>query len=153
MSDYRGKKRHKNQSEQTIPEVILLGIFKGLWWLISWPFRRGGQRSSGLSVQGKQYIISKRQEIERMLGSDNEYELKHAVIEADKLVDYLMQLKGYAGESFADRLRSAEHTMGQAQYQQLWDSHKIRNQIAHQDGHIDNNTVINAAKSLLEYTK
>lgn len=86
-----------------------------------------------------------------MLESDNIYELKHAVIEADKLVDFCLKAKGYAGETFADRLRSAEKYMDKNSYQAIWYGHKVRNQIAHEDGKIDRDSLVQATKMLMEY--
>lgn len=144
---------YKNKKAQpTFLELLLVGIGKGLWWLITLPFHKGQKRSRGISSADRQYIIQKRHEIEGMSDSENIYELKHAVIEADKLVDYVMKTKGYGGETFADRLRNAESYMDQATYQRLWDAHKIRNQIAHQDDHIEVHVLKSSIKTLLYYT-
>lgn len=149
MTNYY-KKPKKNQ--QTALEVIVLGIGRGLWWLISFPFRKKGRRA-GLNLEDQKYIIAKRQEIENLFSSQNIIKLKHAVMEADKLVDFVLKKKGYAGETFADRLRSAEKYIDRATYQNLWDGHKIRNQIAHDNGNIDRNTLESASKKLLSYVR
>ena len=152
MNNYQKQKPYKHKNQATMPEVILIGIGKALWWLITLPFHKGRRAGSGISSADKQYIAAKRLEIEGMATSDNIYELRHAVIEADKLVDHLLKLKGYGGESFADRLRSTEAYLDQQSYQRLWDAHKIRNQIAHQDNHIEISTLHFAIKTLLNYT-
>ena len=142
----------KNKSNQpTVLEVIILGIGRGLWWLVSLPFRKRG-RKAGLSAPDRNYIIRKRQEIESLLNSNSIIELKHAVMEADKLVDFVLKKKGYKGETFADRLRSAEPHINHDIYQNVWNGHKIRNQIAHDESNINQQTLISAAKKLLSYT-
>jgi hypothetical protein len=146
-------KKYKN--EQTILEFIVLGIFKLLWWLITLPFK-GLKRGSAsrFSIEEKNYITGKRLEIEALLGSESVIELKHAVMEADKLVDYTLKAKGYVGETFADRLRAAQKSMPAYLYDQLWRGHKVRNQIAHeQELRIQNLELREAAKKLLSYLR
>lgn len=142
-------KKHK-PNQPTVLESIFSGIGRGLWWLVSLPFKKRG-RKAGLSVEDRNYIIRKRQEVESLLNSSSIIELKHAVLEADKLVDFVLKKKGYSGETFADRLRSAEPFINHNIYQDIWNGHKIRNQIAHDDGQIDKNILISAAKKLLSY--
>lgn len=137
-----------HKKNQTALEIIFLGFFRGLWWLITFPFRKHGKKK-GLSESDKRYINSKSREIEQMTRSMNMYELRHAVIEADKLVDFVLKAKGYSGETFADRLRSAEKYIDRNQYQSIWDAHKIRNQIAHDDSKIDPELLKKSVKVLL----
>lgn len=145
-------KHYKKNNQPTVLETIVVGIGRGLWWLVSLPFRKRGKRS-GLNLEDQKYIIAKRQEIENLLSSENVIELKHAVLEADKLVDYMLKKKGYAGETFADRLRNAEKHINHTIYQSVWDGHKIRNTIAHDNANINQQTLISATKKLLSYTK
>jgi hypothetical protein len=147
MANYYKKRK---QDQPTVLEAVVVGIGRGLWWLVSLPFRKRG-RKAGLSAPDRNHIIQKRQEIESLLNSSSIIELKHAVLEADKLVDFLLKKKGYRGETFAERLRSAEPHINHDIYQNIWNGHKIRNQIAHDDGQIDKNILISAAKKLLSY--
>lgn len=148
------KRYYKNQS--TFLETIVVGFFKALWFLVSLPFRgiKWSRGKTGLSVEERNYITSKRLEIEKMLSSENQIELRHAVMEADKLADYTMKQKGYMGETFADRLRSAEDSIPKNIYNDAWQGHKVRNQIAHeQELRIVNNELRDAARKLLSYLK
>jgi hypothetical protein len=133
---------------RTLLEVILVGFFKALWWLITLPFHKGKKRG-GLSSYDKEHILSKRQEIEKMAQSDSIYELRHAVIEADKLVDFVLKKKGYLGETFADRLCNAEKYLDHATYQNLWDAHKIRNAVAHSQEDISAPQIKSAINKLI----
>lgn len=150
MTNYTHKKNNR-KDQRTALEVIFVGVFKALWWLVTLPFKKG-KKSAGISNADKQYIAGKRREIEKMTQSDNIYELKHAVIEADKLVDHILQLKGYAGETFADRLRSAEKYMDHTIYQNLWEAHKIRNQVAHDTTEIGVSELKRSVTTFKEYT-
>jgi len=57
---------------------------------------------------------------------------QQAVIEADKLVDYVLRQYNISGESMADRMRGAEAMI--PNYQQLWQVHKLRNKLVHEQG-------------------
>lgn len=134
-------------------EVVVVGIFKGLWFLIKLPFK-GIQRKKGISAEDRNQIIIKRQEIENLLNSESEIELKHAVMEADKLLDHVLKIKGYQGETFADRVRSAEGDIDKRLYNDIWQGHKIRNQLAHETEYrIQITELREATKKLLEYTR
>lgn len=63
--------------------------------------------------------------------SDNSAEWKIAIIEADSILDELLQDAGYAGETMADRLKAAGES---DTIQQAWEAHKVRNRIAHESG-------------------
>jgi len=140
--------RHKKQNQRTALEIIFLGIFKGLWWLVTLPF---GKHKKNKSNVDQAYLSSKKNEISMLLNSDSHIELKHAVLEADKLVDYILQARGYRGETFADRLRSAQSYIDASTYEMLWQGHKVRNQIAHDDTNFSNDELKSAARKLLKY--
>lgn len=152
MSNYKGK---KNQNQQTFLEVLLIGIFQVLWWLVTLPFKGVSKsKKSRFSLEDRNYITSKRLEIETMSNSANEIELKHAVMEADKLVDYALKAQGYGGETFAERLQNAEKYIDARVYQEIWQGHKVRNQIAHEsDSRVSIYELGEAARKLLNYTK
>ena len=138
------------KSKESIEQKIIVGFFRGLWWLIKLPFS-GFKKKSGLSVSDQQYLISKKNEIEELLHSDDQIELRHAVMEADKLIDWILKTKGYVGATFADRLRSAEKDIPESIYNNIWQGHKIRNQIAHDDTGFSNEELRSAARKLLRY--
>lgn len=147
------QKHYKKNQGPTVLETIIVGVFKALWFLISLPFRKRGKKR-GISGQNQAEIISKRQEIETLLLSENKYELRHAVMEADKLVDYVLKLKGYQGETFADRLRNAESYIEKNTYQSIWEGHKVRNTMAHEhDAEIATAELKVATNNLLKYIK
>lgn len=56
--------------------------------------------------------------------------LKNALIEADKLLDYVMIQKGFTGETMGDRLKSGGSAF--SNLNNIWDAHKLRNQLAHE---------------------
>ena len=62
-----------------------------------------------------------------------EKDLRHAVMDADKLVDELLMKKGYQG-SFGDKLKSESAKAIFTDYNGLWTAHKLRNRLAHELG-------------------
>jgi hypothetical protein len=65
--------------------------------------------------------------------SDNSSDWKLSIIEADVMLDRMLQGMGYKGETIGDRLKAIE----QSDFTTLdsaWDAHKVRNRIAHEGG-------------------
>lgn len=58
--------------------------------------------------------------------------LRSAVLEADKLLDYVMRQRGFSGKTMADRLRVAESKLSNRNA--VWRAHKLRNTLAHEVG-------------------
>lgn len=56
--------------------------------------------------------------------------LRNALMEADKLLDYVMQGKNFPGDNMGDRLKSMGHKF--SDLNGIWTAHKLRNQIAHE---------------------
>ena len=148
-------KKKQNESPDII-QSIFLGIAKVLWWLIKLPFGglKKGRKKTGLTVADKNYLVKKRLEIEKMLSSNRPIELKQALIEADKLVDHTLKLQLFSGATFADRLRNAETSINPSLYQAIWQGHKVRNAIVHEQGNsVNNSELIAATEKLLRYIK
>lgn len=106
--------------------IILLFIalkpiekFKKFWW-----------GSLTLKAIPKTRYQMKWSKIERRMASRQEAEYKMAVIEADKLIDKVLFLMGYKGDTLGDKLK----LMNRGQLESLdnvWVAHKLRNRIVH----------------------
>ncbi len=72
-------------------------------------------------------------EIQQMMKSGGSG-LKNALIEADKLLDHVMQAKGFHGDTMGERLKSGGSKF--SDLNGIWAAHKLRNQYAH-EVHID----------------
>ncbi len=148
--------KKKQQEQPDFIQSIFVGIAKALWWLIRLPFGglRNGRGKAGLTVHDRNYLVEKRLEIEKVLKSDSSIELKHALIEADKLVDHTLKLQRYYGETFADRLRNAQNNIQPNLCNVIWQGHKVRNEVVHEQGNnISNAELKTAAEKLLRYIK
>lgn len=68
--------------------------------------------------------------VETLINSHNINDWKQAIIEADIILDEMLEKMGYKGETIAEKLKQVEEsdflTLNQA-----WEAHKIRNKIAH----------------------
>lgn len=58
--------------------------------------------------------------------------LKNALIEADKLLDYVLRGRGYRGTTMAERLKNAESNFSRREA--IWRAHKLRNTMVHEVG-------------------
>jgi len=70
--------------------------------------------------------------VENLLDSDNDSDWRLAVIEADKMLDELLVVLGYQGESLGDRLLLVEKG-DMLSLDEAWEAHKYRNKIAHEN--------------------
>ena len=73
------------------------------------------------------------EEVQRLIISENESDLKLAVIEADKMLDELLTVLGYQGMTIGDKLLAVEKGDMQS-LDDAWEAHKFRNKIAHETG-------------------
>ncbi len=64
--------------------------------------------------------------------SHNQNDWKIAILDADSILDDVLKIKGYVGDTMADRLKAIDR--GDLQNLDLaWEAHKYRNAIAHGD--------------------
>lgn len=101
--------------------VLVLGI--ALLWVIN----KVTRRRRAMTERDRAIILDKWHEIEELMNKDR---MKEAIFEADKLLDWVFKKINLRGESFADRLRSAEKLLNN--YQDIWGAHKLRNRFAHE---------------------
>jgi hypothetical protein len=80
--------------------------------------------------EAKDQYLDDWQMVKRNVQSMQDSEWKVAVISADKLVDEVLRVKGYQGESMGERLMSIDPNRFMS-LQGVWDAHKLRNQIVH----------------------
>lgn len=131
--------------------IIVISIFSFIGLIIfymskSSPFRPKLTPSETLDflkvfqVTDKKYsqIMEKRKIIEEKwdkllekIKSNDERDLRLAVIEADSLVDEILKSHGHIGKDMGERLKSFHS--GEFEYiDDLWEAHKIRNRLAHE---------------------
>ncbi|MFZ2831808.1 MAG: hypothetical protein WAZ40_01505 [Minisyncoccia bacterium] len=67
------------------------------------------------------------------VNSESPAEWKIAILEADNMLDEVLEDMGYTGDTLAEKLKGMSKTKI-ASYQDMWDGHVLRNQIAHGGG-------------------
>ena len=70
------------------------------------------------------------------VNSPNPAEWKLAILEADSMLDEILDAEGYQGESLGEKLKSMSPN-AIASYNDLWEAHKVRNQIAHEGASVE----------------
>lgn len=97
----------------------------------------GGSKSSkskyapkGPKPRFNAQTVKKRWSIVQTMTSQGGNGLRQAIMEADKLLDYVLQGKGYRGETMAERMRSANRQF--TRRNDVWAAHKLRNALAHE---------------------
>lgn len=63
--------------------------------------------------------------------SENPNDWRHAIIEADIMLDEMLTASGYSGLTLGEKLKSADVSTFKT-INQAWEAHKIRNAIAHE---------------------
>jgi len=63
--------------------------------------------------------------------SDDERKWRLAILEADIMLNELLDVQGFRGETMADKMKQAERANFRS-IDAAWEAHRIRNQIAHQ---------------------
>lgn len=71
------------------------------------------------------------QKVQDRIGSGNPADWKLAIIEADIILDEMLQKMGYHGVGVGEMLKAVEKT-DFATLNDAWEAHKIRNTIAHE---------------------
>lgn len=71
-------------------------------------------------------------EIEQSVQKDSQGSYMIAVLNADKLVDQALRDLGTRGNTMGERMKVSKDKF--SHLNALWDAHKLRNRIAHEDG-------------------
>ena len=64
------------------------------------------------------------------VNSESPAEWKIAILEADDMLDEILEDQGYVGDTVALKLKTMSRTKI-ASYDDIWEAHKVRNEIAH----------------------
>ena len=100
-----------------------------------------------LDGQDKMVVLQKWHEILKMLDAGGPSHFRQAVLESDKLTNFVLGRMQISGETMGQRLKSAGNRFSPKIYQGLWDAHKIRNRLVHE---MDNEILNYEAKEAIE---
>jgi hypothetical protein len=65
------------------------------------------------------------------INSDSDKNWRLAILEADIMLNELLDMQGYRGETLADKLRGVDRTRFNS-IDVAWEAHRTRNKIAHE---------------------
>ncbi len=95
-----------------------------------------GDRKSFLAQSDKETVQRKWQDIQQLIHLGGESRNKHAVLEADKLVDFTLKKMEIKGDKMADRMKASQDRFSSYDiYSDMWEAHKCRNKIVHEIEH------------------
>jgi hypothetical protein len=81
----------------------------------------------------KDDAVKKINEISKIFNSTKEpMILSSLLIESDKLLDHALKMSGTKGNTMGERLKSAKNRFDRDSYHRVWEAHKLRNRIAHE---------------------
>lgn len=110
--------------------------------------KQGHHSSANLD---KRFIQEKWSGVESIFNLGGSSNLKNSIIEADKLVDFVLKAKGYPGQTMGERMKATKNLFNNyADYDNFWFAHKVRNNIVHEAAHELN---IGEARRTIEYYK
>lgn len=70
------------------------------------------------------------EEVLRLLGSENPNDWRLAILEADIILDELVERMGYKGDTLGDKMKNIEKSDFRP-LDEAWEAHKVRNILAH----------------------
>ncbi|MCA9386128.1 hypothetical protein KC717_05770 [Candidatus Dojkabacteria bacterium] len=72
-----------------------------------------------------------------------------ALLEYDKLLDFVLKAKGIKGMTMGERLKGAQKFFDNQLYNDIWSAHKIRNKVAHEMNYQPSEKELSIASSSL----
>lgn len=128
--------KHYNKSTEY---KVIVAILKGLWWLVSWPFKLLIRKNNKVYQPNarefksldQEFLHQKWAEIEQLLALGKPSNYSRAVLEADKLLDHILKGLHTPGLTMGDRLKSSEKRFSREGYNAAWQGHKVRNELVH----------------------
>lgn len=76
-------------------------------------------------------LVAQWQEVQRHINSTNPSDWRLAILEADIMLDEILEKQGYQGDTIGDKLKGVDKS-DMLSLDAAWEAHKIRNQIAHE---------------------
>ncbi len=115
-----------SQTVITIVILLLLGILFFVAYL----------NSKKIPIRKKEKILEKIELLGAQVNSDEEYARRDAVIKLDNVLGKAFNIRYSNESSCGDNLKIAKKLFDKKLYQQIWDAHKVRNNIVHDDENI-----------------
>lgn len=98
----------------------------------------------------KNKALANLSDLENRIQSGDTLHLKSALVDADKLLDFVMKSRRLKGETMGERLKNANKYFDRNQYNRIWEAHKLRNRLVHEIDSSTNDQQIRTAFSELK---
>lgn len=128
---------HHYHNRKSTEQKAVEGLLKGLWWLISWPFKlifghkNKVKQPEAMVTADLEFVNNKMREIDQLMDLGSPSNFTKAVLEADKLLDHILKSYRAPGMTMADRLKSSRKRFSDEGYNAAWRGHIIRNELVH----------------------
>lgn len=116
-------------SSQTVITIVIL-LLLGLLFLVAY------LNSKKIPARKKEKIFEKIELLGSQINSDDEYARRDAIIKLDNVLGKALNIRYNNDSSCGDNLKLAKKLFDKKKYQQIWDAHKIRNNVVHNDENI-----------------
>ncbi len=94
----------------------------------------------------KEKIYEKLEDVRRQLDSNEVYARRDAIIKLDNLLGRALNLRYNNDSTFSENLKYSKKLFNKREYQEIWDIHKKRNEIVHEDADISSSETDRAYK-------
>jgi uncharacterized protein YutE (UPF0331/DUF86 family) len=115
---------------QTVLTIVIL-LLISLLFLIAYI------NSKKIPQRKKERILEKLDELKFQIKSSDQYARRDAIIKLDNLLNKAFNLRYSNSDGCGSNLKKAKGLFDKKKYQQLWEVHKLRNKIVHNDMEID----------------
>ena len=115
-------------------------------FLIAILFLMARLNSKRIPEKKKERIFSKLEEIKLQVESEDIYARRDAIIKLDNLMSKALQIRYKNTLNTSENLKNSKAIFRKDVYQNIWDIHKLRNEIVHNDKDIEYDEAINAYK-------
>ena len=102
--------------------------------------------SKRVPLQKKSKLLKKLDDLREQSESDEMYARRDAIIKLDNLLSKSLQIRYSNESSCGDNLKSAKNLFRKDYYQEIWDVHKLRNEIVHKDADVSYDSAQQAYK-------
>jgi hypothetical protein len=79
----------------------------------------------------KERLLATLERLKEHVGSENEFERRDTIIRLDNLLSKALNYKFSNSKSCGENLKKAKKFFRRDTYQNLWDVHKLRNEVVH----------------------
>lgn len=141
--------------------ILALKIISGITTFIAVPlsiyivlennaFMRAGADAHVIAAISTKDVRSEWKEVEEHISNATDDDARYIIIEADIVLDKALQILHIPGETTGERIKYLQG-QGFKYTSDLWEAHKIRNQVAHEGG--NHMTYSDAVYALQKYEK